>query len=107
MTLTETSNVSGLNCTLTKSSCYVKSKDAIEITGTSGETLKISFQRTVRVPDGDGESELPPSMGTFPLYSTTNYEDKLPLAMALKGGLFMPMYRKSFEPQDVSMTDSI
>lgn len=107
MTLTETSNVSGLNCTLTKSSCYVKTKDAIEITGTSGETLKISFQRTIRVPDGDGESELPPSMGTFPLYSTANYEDKLPPAMALKGGLFMPMYRKSFNRRYVSITDNV
>lgn len=83
-----------MNCTLTKSSELVKANDAITVTGLSKEKLEISFHRTIRVPDGDGDSELPPSMGTFPLYSVANHKDKLPAAMALKGGLFLPMYRE-------------
>ena len=96
MTLTQAANTPGLDCTLTKSSRYRKCKDVIEVTGASGEHLSISFQRTIRVPDGDGDSELPPSMGTFPLYSVASYKDKLPAPMALKGGLFFPMYRKLY-----------
>lgn len=92
MTLTPSTK---MGCTLTSSSDFVKARDAVTVTGLSGETLQISFQRTIRVPDGDGDSKLPPSMGTFPLYSVANYQDKLPAPMALKGGLFFPMYRKS------------
>lgn len=92
MTLTPLAKMA---CTLTKSSDFVKAKDTITVTGLSREKLEISFHRTIRVPDGDGVSELPPSMGTFPLYSVANHKDKLPAAMALKGGLFLPMYRES------------
>ena len=85
----------GLTATLVESSSYRKCKDVIEVTGSSSlETLKISFHRTIRVSDDQSESNLPLSMGTFPLYSVVNYNDKLPAAMAAKGGLFLPIYRR-------------
>ena len=82
-----------LDCTLEQSSSYRKAKDVIRVSRGCGEQLEISFQRTIRVPDGKGDSELPPGMGTFPLYSVANYAEKLPKDMAAKGGLFLPMYR--------------
>lgn len=88
MTLTETTNTNGLRATLKELSFCGGAKDVIEVAGLSGEKLKISFQRTIRVPDGKGDSELPPGMGTFPLYSVAGYKDKLPNAVAIKGGFF-------------------
>ena len=32
--------------------------------------LTISFKRTVRVADNDEENDLPPDLGSFPIYST-------------------------------------
>lgn len=60
------------------------------------ETMKISFKRTVRVPDNDAISELPPDMGNFPLYKVSSYAQSLPAEMVKTGGIFMPMYRKSY-----------
>lgn len=65
MTLTETTDVGSLQATLQASSSYRKAKDVIEVAGPLGEKLNISFQRTIRVPDGKGDSELPPGMGSF------------------------------------------
>ena len=95
MTLTQNTDTLGLDCTLKASSDFRKAKDVVQVTGRSSEKLRISFQRTIRVPDGKGDSELPPGMGTFPLYSVESYKEKLPASMANKGGLFLPMYRKS------------
>jgi hypothetical protein len=59
------------------------------------DDLKISFHRTVRVPDNQASSDLPPDLGRFPIFQVKNYVDRLPPEMAAKGGLFFPMYRKS------------
>lgn len=59
-----------------------------------GESLEISFQRTMRVPDNKDISHLPPAIGTFGLHEVSQYKDKLPHNMAAKGGLFFSMYRK-------------
>jgi hypothetical protein len=56
--------------------------------------LKVSFRRTIRVPDNQQISDLPPSLGAFPLKRVSEYFAKLPNSMAAKGGLFFPMYRK-------------
>ena len=82
----------GLQATLKSTSYYSKVHDVIEVTGPAGERLKISFQRTIRVPDYDGDSELPPGMGAFPLYDVADYKGKLHNAMSVKGGLYFPMY---------------
>ncbi len=96
MTVTQTMSATGLQCALVAGSMDTKVGDAIGVKGPLGESLKISFQRTIRVPDSDHNSELPPDMGIFPLYSVAKYKNNLPADMALKGGLFLPMYRKCF-----------
>lgn len=83
-----------LQCNLHHSHKARKAKDIIRLEDTYSQ-LDISFQRTIRVPDGQDSSELPPSMGTFPLYPVSSYGKQLPEAMAAKGGVFLPMYRKS------------
>lgn len=100
MTVTQTMPATGLQCALVAGTMDQKIKETIEVKGPSGESLKISFQRTVRVPDNDHNSDLPPGMGNFPLYSVANYKNNMPTNMALKGGLFLPMYRKCFHYRD-------
>ncbi|KAF4439739.1 hypothetical protein F53441_12484 [Fusarium austroafricanum] len=65
------------------------SQDKIEL-----EDLVITFKRTVRVPDNDESNHLPPDMGSFPLFKIDDYAGKLPVKMAQKGGLFLPMYQR-------------
>ena len=57
------------------------------------QTLKISFQRTVRVADGNAASFLPPSLGTFPLHSVEDHQPTLSPYIFDKGGFFTAMYR--------------
>lgn len=57
------------------------------------DDLEISFQRTLRVPDNNESSALPPGMGKLPLYHVKDHASKLPPSMKAKGGLFLPMYR--------------
>jgi len=47
----------------------------------------------VRVADNEEVNDLPPDLGALPLFACSQYKDKLPEAMASKGGFFMPMYR--------------
>lgn len=91
-TVPKTRDTAALSCTLAQSSPTRKAKDIVHITR-GKQNLDISFKRTIRVPDGKGDSELPPGMGTFPLYSVTDYAEKMPKEMAAKSGLFLPMYR--------------
>ncbi|PGG98055.1 hypothetical protein GX51_07029 [Blastomyces parvus] len=56
--------------------------------------LRIAFHRTIRVPETDKEFHLPPSFGTFPLYSVKQFEKQLPANMSLKGGLFFPIHER-------------
>lgn len=58
------------------------------------DSLQVSFQRTVRVPDDTKKSDLPPGLGAFPLYSVSAYEKNVPSSMACQGGIFFPMYRQ-------------
>jgi hypothetical protein len=38
-------------------------------------SLQVSFQRTVRVSDNNTTNKLPPSLGNFPLFETSDYEN--------------------------------
>lgn len=62
---------------------------------TSPNSLSIEFKRTIRVSDNNNTNDLPPSLGSFPLYQTSDYLETLPLPMAAKGGYFLPMHRMS------------
>lgn len=59
------------------------------------DDLRITFKRTIRVPDNHQTSRLPPTLGSFPLKPISKYAKNLPASMATKGGVFLPMYRKS------------
>ncbi|KAF8527726.1 hypothetical protein BDD12DRAFT_904027 [Trichophaea hybrida] len=56
--------------------------------------LSISFERTVRVPDNGKTNNLPPGLGSFPLYNVADFSNVLPQEMAEKGGLFFAMYQR-------------
>jgi hypothetical protein len=56
--------------------------------------LQLIFHRTVRMPDDDRLHSLPDSLGTFPLYNTEDYADRLPRHFLEKGGLFLPMWQR-------------
>ncbi|KAH6642766.1 integral membrane protein [Boeremia exigua] len=57
------------------------------------DDLYISFHRTVRVPDNQHISNLPPDFGKFPLTPVSQYASKMRSDMAAKGGIFFPMYQ--------------
>jgi len=59
------------------------------------ESLSMQFHRTIRILDNGRAHNLPPSLGYFPLYSVPKFASSLPQDMVEKGGLFLPMYRKS------------
>jgi len=54
---------------------------------------RITFQRTLRIPDDGSDYPLPPGMGEFPLHHIDDYRSKLPAGWARHGGVFMPMYQ--------------
>jgi hypothetical protein len=57
------------------------------------DDLKISFRRTIRVPDNQQVSFLPPDLGAFPLKSVRRYEGRIGAEMSAKGGVFFPMWQ--------------
>jgi hypothetical protein len=57
--------------------------------------LLISFMRTVRVPEDNNTYNLPPGLGSFPMFDIRPFSSTLPPSMVVQGGLFFSMYRKS------------
>lgn len=56
--------------------------------------IKVSFHRTIRVPDNGSISQLPPGLGSFPLHKVRDHASRLPAAIVRKGGVFFPMHQK-------------
>ena len=54
---------------------------------------RISFQRTLRIPDDNREYSLPPGLGRFPLNLVDDYADNVPETWIARGGVFLPMYQ--------------
>jgi len=54
---------------------------------------RISFQRTLRIPDDTKEYPLPPGLGRFPLVHTDDFAARLPKAWRERGGVMLPMHR--------------
>ncbi|ETS85066.1 hypothetical protein PFICI_03091 [Pestalotiopsis fici W106-1] len=78
------------NCTLEDGSIIIRQQSP----AFAFAQLKIQFHRTIRVPDNGDIENLPPSMGVFPLFKIHDYVNKLPKSIAVKGGVFFPMYQK-------------
>ena len=52
---------------------------------------RVTFQRTLRVPDDGKEYPLPAGLGSFPLFSVDDYD--VPPDWKEHGGVFLPMYQ--------------
>jgi hypothetical protein len=56
--------------------------------------LRITFQRTLRIPDDGKTYPLPPGLGAFPLRRIDDLGDRAPAAWREKGGVILPMYQR-------------
>jgi hypothetical protein len=56
-------------------------------------SLRISFQRTLRVPDDGNDYPLPAGLGKFPLRNIDNYAERLDSVSTKRGGVMLPMYQ--------------
>lgn len=71
--------------------------DAIEIRNNTELCLgdvRVTFQRTLRIPDDGKSYPLPPGLGCFPLRRVADYAGRVPEGWADKGGVFLPMYQR-------------
>jgi hypothetical protein len=59
-----------------------------------GEGLRVTFQRTLRIPDDGKTYPLPPGLGAFPLRRVDDYADRVPAEWRARGGLMLPMYQR-------------
>ncbi|EUC42825.1 hypothetical protein COCMIDRAFT_39180 [Bipolaris oryzae ATCC 44560] len=57
------------------------------------DKLRISFRHTIRVPDNERISKLPPDLGAYPIKAVADYRNKMEPAIAAKGGVFFPIYQ--------------
>jgi len=55
--------------------------------------LRITFQRTLRIPDDDKVYPLPPGLGNFPLRHVDDFAKTVPERWINHGGVMMPMYQ--------------
>lgn len=58
-----------------------------------GVGLRISFQRTLRVPDDNQEYPLPAGLGRFPIRHVDDFKEKLPPPWKQHGGVILPLYQ--------------
>jgi hypothetical protein len=56
--------------------------------------LRVTFQRTLRVPDDGRDHHLPPGLGSFPLRAVDDLpKEQVPAAWGRRGGVAMPMWQ--------------
>lgn len=54
---------------------------------------RVSFQRTLRIPDDNREYPLPPGLGRFPMEHVEDHASRLPEEWVKHGGVLLPMYQ--------------
>ncbi|HET6360474.1 MAG TPA: hypothetical protein VFH11_00280 [Gemmatimonadota bacterium] len=59
-----------------------------------GPHFRVSFQRTLRIPDDGQTYPLPPGLGNFPIRRVADYADRVPAEWRERGGVFLPMYQR-------------
>ncbi len=59
-----------------------------------GPGLRISFQRTLRIPDDGRTYPLPPGLGRFPVRTVARYRERVPEPWRERAGVFIPMYQR-------------
>ena len=55
--------------------------------------LRVTFQRTLRIPDDNREYLLPPGLGRFPLRLVDDYTSRTPASWQRHGGVLLPMHQ--------------
>jgi hypothetical protein len=78
-----------MSSTSAQLSCTLKNDEVVV-----DDDLRISFRRTIRVPDTSKAYALPPTLGKFPLRRVSDYVNTLPETMVRKGGMFFTMYQR-------------
>jgi len=56
-------------------------------------TLRIVFQRTLRIPDDGRDYPLPPGLGNFPLRHVDDFHERVSERWLQHGGVMLPMYQ--------------
>lgn len=56
-------------------------------------TVRINFQRTLRIPDDDTTYSLPPGLGRFPLRHVDDFAARVAPSWIEHGGVMLPMYQ--------------
>jgi hypothetical protein len=56
-------------------------------------TVRVDFQRTLRIPDDDQDYPLPPGLGRFPLVHLDDHATNVPADWVQHGGVILPMYQ--------------
>lgn len=59
-----------------------------------GRFTRISFHRTLRIPEDGRDYPLPAGLGRFPIHRVEDYADKVPVEWLQEGGFFIPLYQK-------------
>ncbi len=59
-----------------------------------GERLRVSFERTLRLPDDGHQYPLTPSLGSLPIYRIEAYGERVPPAWREQGGVFIPLHAR-------------
>jgi hypothetical protein len=59
-----------------------------------GDRLRVTFERTLRIPDDGRAYPLPPSFGSFPVRRVDDYSERVPAEWRAHGGVFLPMYQR-------------
>ena len=59
-----------------------------------GRHCRISFQRTLRIPDDGRTYPLPPGLGRFPIHNVSDFKGRVPSSWLEHGGVFIPMYQR-------------
>jgi hypothetical protein len=56
--------------------------------------LRVSFKRTLRIPDDGKKYPLPPGLGAFPIRRVEDFAARVPNEWRAHGGVFLPMYQR-------------
>jgi hypothetical protein len=59
-----------------------------------GNKSRISFHRTLRIPEDGRDYPLPASLGTLPIHRVEDFADSVPARWLEQGGFFIPLYQK-------------
>lgn len=59
-----------------------------------GRFARISFHRTLRIPEDGKEYPLPAGLGRFPIHRVEDYADKVPPEWLKNGGFFIPLHQR-------------